>query len=43
LNIVEKSLFALANVVWQQFVGDVGTFTFFMLASFFTMSYVKNY
>jgi len=28
LNIVEKSLFGTSKIVWQEFVGEVGTFIF---------------
>jgi len=42
LNIVEKSLFALPNVVWQQFVGEVGTFTF-LCSQVSSRCHAKNY
>jgi len=29
LNIVEKALFALPEVMWQQFIGEVGRFAIF--------------
>ena len=37
--LLEKSLFCTSQV-WQQFVGEVGTFIIFALSSSFTMMYI---